>query len=97
MNKYKPEYLGKVVPNESAKITEFVMDKFDSFSKIYDACKDQSESISDIKAVDVGSTDPSSLSVKLSTGSDTLSKITESIKNDTTITMSGDVITAKNN
>lgn len=98
MNKYKPEYLGKVIPaDDPSKLTDFVTKQYDSFSKIYDTVKDHSESISDVKAVDVGSSDPSSLSVKVSTDSETMDKIRETSKGDSSITVSGDVITAKDN
>lgn len=96
MNKYKPEYLGKVIPaDDPSKLTDFVTKQYDSFSKIYDTVKDQSESISDVKAVDVGSSDPSSLSVKVSTDEETMEKIREAAKDDASVTVSGDVITAQ--
>lgn len=96
MEKYKPGYLGKVIPaDDPAKLTEFVTKKYDSFSSIYDACKDQSGSISDVKPVDTGSSDPSSLSVKVSTDKETMDKIKEAAAGDDSVTVSGDTITAK--
>ena len=56
MEKYKPEYLGKVIPVDNpSKMTNFVENQYDSFSKMYEVCKDQSSNISDIKPVDNGS------------------------------------------
>ena len=50
MEKYKPGYLGKVIPADNpSKLTDFVTNQYDAFSKIYDTCKNQSENISDIK------------------------------------------------
>ncbi len=96
MDKYKPGYLGKVIPADNpAKLTEFVTKKFDSFSAIYDACKDQSEKISDVKPVDTGSSDPSSLSVKVSADKETVEKIKEAAAGDESVTVQNDVITAK--
>lgn len=96
MDKYKPGYLGKVIPaDDPAKLTDFVTKKFDSFSKIYDACKDQSASIADVKPVETGSSDPSSLSVKVSAPKETVEKIKETAKSDDTVSVSGDVVTAK--
>ena len=64
MNKYKPEYLGKVIPAEDPlKMTDMLQNKFEQFSSIYDTCKDMSTNISDIKVVD---TSPDLLSVKIS-------------------------------
>jgi predicted nucleic acid-binding Zn-ribbon protein len=94
MNQYKPEYLGKVIPvDDQDQLTDFVQNRFDSFSKIYDSCKEQSSSISDISMVK--STEANDLSVKISTDDETIQKISEKIIDDDNIKINGDVITAK--
>lgn len=95
MDKYKPTYLGKVIPADNqAKMTEFVTNKYDAFTKVYDACKEQSENITDIKTVETSNEDPNSLSVKLSTDNETMEAIKENTKSDDTVTVNADVITA---
>ena len=92
MEKYKPEYLGKVIPaDDQSKLTDFVTNKYDAFSKIYDVCKDQSEHINDISAVDNNSTN--SLSVKVSTDSSVMDSIKESTKDDKSVIIDNNVIT----
>lgn len=94
MNKYKPEFMGKVMPaDDPSKLTDFVTNQFDSFSKIYDTCKESSEKITDIKAVDSDSSD--SLSVKVSADEECLKEIKEAAKDDVSVKVDGDVITAK--
>lgn len=95
MENYKPSYLGKVIPvNDTSKLTDFVTNKYDSFSKIYDACKSQSDNISDIKSM--ATTDGScALSVKITTGNDTLNAIKEAVKDDKNVTVDSNIITAK--
>lgn len=96
MDKYKPGYLGKVIPADNpSKLTDFVTNQYDSFSKVYDTCKDQSDKISDIKVVEKSSNDSSELSVKVSTDKDTMENIKEAAKGDESVTVEGDVITAK--
>jgi hypothetical protein len=85
--------LGKVIPaDDSEKLTDFVTNKYDAFTEIYDACKDQSEKITDVKTVE---SDEGSLSVKLSTDKGTLSSIKDSTVGNDSITINNDVITAK--
>ena len=96
MEKYKPEYLGKVIPaDDPSKLTNFVTNQYDAFSKIYDTCKDQSEHISDIKVVESGNADPKSLSVKVSADKEVVESIKEIVKDDESIVVNNDVITAK--
>lgn len=95
MNKYKPEYLGKVMPVDNpSKLTDFVQNKYDAFSKIYDTCKEQSEGISEISAVDNNSGGSDSLTVKVSASPDSMSKIIEAAANDESVKVNGDQITA---
>ena len=94
MKNYKPEYLGKVIPVDNpVKLTDFVTNKFDSFSKVYNACKNHSEKINDVKAVDVESDDKTSFSLKLSTDDDTMETIKKAIGDDNSMNVKGDVIT----
>jgi arginine/ornithine N-succinyltransferase beta subunit len=95
MEKYKPEYLGKVLPDETKAATTFLQDKYEAFNAVYDACKTESANIMDIKTVE--SSGDSSLSVKVSVSNDqALVNIGENISNmnDENIQISGDVVTA---
>jgi hypothetical protein len=81
MKKYKPEYLGKVIPVDNQdKLTDFVQNKYNSFSKIYDICKDHSENISDISTIDTGEIGSKELSINISTDEKTINSIKEEIK-----------------
>ena len=94
MNKYKPEYMGKVIPaDDPTKLTDFVTNKYESFSKAYDACKENSDKIKDVSPVDTksGTTD---FSMKISTDANTIKDIIDNKKDDS-VTVSGDVISAK--
>ena len=94
MNKYKPEYMGKVIPaDDPVKMTNFMSKQYDSFSQIYNVCKDESTNINDIKVVDTNSND--SFSVKISAAKETISNIIQQAANSPTLSVSGDVITAK--
>ena len=94
MNQYKPEYMGKVIPaDDPVKMTNFMSKQYDSFSKIYDVCKNESVNIDNIKVVDTNSND--SFSVKISAAKETISKIIQQAANSPTLSVSGDVITAK--
>lgn len=97
MEKYKPGYLGKVIPaDDPAKLTKFVTKKYESFSKIYDTCKDQSDKIGDIKVVESGEGDSEdTLKVKVSADKDVVEKIADTAKKDASVTVQDDVITAK--
>lgn len=94
MRTYKPEYLGKVIPaNDASKLTDFVTNRYDAFSKIYDTCKSSSEKIDDIKVVDTSNSE--SLSVKISTDSSTLDNISKEAKKNESVSVTGDVIMAR--
>jgi hypothetical protein len=98
MNNYKPEYLGKVIPVDNpGKLTDFVTNKYESFSKVYDACKNHSEKINDIKTVESEYNDESSLSIKVLTDLETVETIKKAIGEDSSINIKGDVITATSN
>lgn len=93
MKKYKPEYLGKVIPADNPnKLSKFLTKKYDSFSKIYDTVKSESENIKDIKAIDDES---DSLSVKLTCSKETASKIKDIANGADGVTVDNDVVTAK--
>jgi hypothetical protein len=95
MKRYKPEFMGKILePDNTTKMTDFVQNKYDSFSKIYESCRDQSEQINDIKNIDKDSSDKSELVVKISTDTETLEKISENIKDNEKIKLDNDIISA---
>lgn len=95
MEKYKPGYLGKVIPADNpSKLTDFVTNQYDAFSKIYDTCKNQSENISDIKVVETGNNDPGSLSIKVSADRKVVESIKEVAKDDISVNVNDFVITA---
>lgn len=53
MKKYKPSYLGKLMPVDNKdKMTDFIVNKYEAFNEIYDACKDSSEDISNMTIVE---------------------------------------------
>lgn len=94
MKQYKPEYLGKVIPaDDPSKLTKFVTKQYDSFSKMYDTCKDQSDKIKDIKVVESDNDPTDELKVKISGEKDVIEKIKE--KNKDGVIVEGDVITVK--
>lgn len=98
MKNYKPEYLGKVIPVDNpGKLTDFVTNKYESFSKVYDACKNHSEKINDIKTVESEYNDEYSLSIKVLTDLETVETIKKAIGEDSSINIKGDVITATSN
>jgi len=91
MNLYKPEYMGKVIPaDDPAKLTDFVTNKYDAFSKVYEACKEQSADIKDISMVETS--DTNSLSVNVQASEETMEKIKENSSEDVNVT--GNVVTA---
>lgn len=78
MEKFKPNYLGKTLPSENKdQMTKFFDKKYDSFNKIYDACKDSSSDISDIKNISDDNSDD--LLIKISASNETINKIKETI------------------
>lgn len=94
MDMYKPGYMGKVMPaDDPAKLTDFVTNKYESFSACYDAVKDKSDKINDIAPVSTPNGD-TSFSMKVSTDSTTASEIQKGLENNTSVTMNGDTITA---
>ena len=98
MDRYKPGYMGKIIPaDDPIKLTDFVENKYNAFSKFYDACKEVSDKISEIKMVDnpTSTSTSDTLSVKITTDTHTIASIQESCKADPTITVSDYVITAK--
>lgn len=96
MDKYKPGYLGRVLPaDDPSKLTDFVTNKYNAFSKVYDACKDQSENITDLKVVETDNVDTETLSVKISASEEAINTIKETTSSDESVTIENDVITAK--
>lgn len=96
MEKYKPGWMGKVMPVDNpSKLTDFVKNKYDAFSKVYDTCKDQSSKISDVKTVEQSGSDSDTLSVKITADKEVVEAVKDSAKNDPSVSVKGDVITAK--
>ncbi len=94
MERYKPGYMGKVIPaDDPAKLTDFVTNKYDAFSKVYDACKNSSDKIKDVTSVETAS-GSSEFCMKISTDSATIKSIIENKKDDC-VSVQGDVIMAK--
>ncbi len=94
MERYKPSYMGQVMPaDDPSKLTDFVANKYESFSKCYDAAKNESDKINGVAAGNspVGT---SEFSMKLATDSETMEKIKDGIT-DESVSVSGDMITAK--
>lgn len=94
MENYKPAYMGKVMPvNDTAKLTDFVVNKYEAFSKCYDSCKDQSANITDVKAVETEIGKPD-FGIKISADSKTLTQLNETANKLDSVSMNGDVIMA---
>lgn len=92
MEQYKPGYLGQALPvGNPNKMTDFVANKYDAFSKVYDACKSNSEKIKEISLVESNNSD--SLSIKVSTDQETMNTIKESNKDDSSLDIHENVIT----
>ena len=70
---------------------DFVKTKSDMFNDIYDACKNSSDKIDDISVV---KTNDNSLSVKVSTDSNTLDVIRGEASSNESLSMQDNVITA---
>lgn len=95
MDNRMPSYLGKVItPDNPSRLSKFAMNKYDSFSKIYHKCKDESDNISDIKYVD-DDDDTAQCSIRLCTSQETLDRIGQAIADDDNIYIDRDVIIAK--
>lgn len=94
MRRYKPEYLGRVItPDDSEKMTDFVQNKYDSFSKVYDTCKCDSERISDIQNIETPEKSKE-FSMRVVTDDETLKSITEKSREGVGISVNGNIITA---
>lgn len=94
MNKYKPEYLGKVLPEDKIEMSDFMQNKYDGFSKIYDVCKCESDKITDIKSIKTDSTNAKSYATKIVADADALKNICDNNK-DSSIKIVGDVISTE--
>jgi len=91
MNRYKPEFMGKVIPADNPnKLSEFCTTKYDAFTKIYDACKEKSEDIKDISVVETDQ--PDALAIKVAADSDVMDDIKESADN--SVSVIGNVVSA---
>jgi hypothetical protein len=94
MNKYKPEYLGKVLPDDKSEMTDFMHNKYEGFSKVFDVCKCESDKISDIKTVPSVCDNPNTYSAKITADDSAIKKICDANKS-TDVKINGDVITAE--
>ena len=95
MEKYKPAYMGKVMPaDDPVKLTDFVTNKYESFSACYDAVKEKSDKINDVSSVPTKDGDKS-FSMKVSTDSTTASEIQKGLSDNSSVSMNGDTLTAK--
>lgn len=84
--------MGKVIPaDDPVKLTEFVTNKYEAFSKVYETCKSQSENIKDISVVETS--ESNSLSVKVQADEEVMTKIKETANEGVNVT--GNVVTAK--
>jgi len=97
LDKYKPTYLGKVLPSDPPKTKDFLQNNYPQFSDTYDAVKDESEDIRDVS----GSFTSDSFSLKISANKSTLTNISNKIDTmisdeaDNELSIIGDIITAK--
>lgn len=92
MDKYKPTFMGQVLPVDNpSKLTDFVSNKYEAFSKCYDNVKSESEKIKEVSSVPT-SDGSSEFAMKVSTDSDTMSRIKE---NATDVSVDGTVVRAK--
>ena len=94
MNKYKPEYLGKVLPEDKIEISDFMQNKYDGFSKIYDVCKCESEKINDIKSIKPDSSNSKSYATKIVADASALKNICDNNK-DSSVKIDGDIISTE--
>ena len=92
MKKYKPEYLGKVLPKDQDKITDFMHNKFNGFSEVYNTCKDSSDKINDVKSVEKDTDNKETYAMKVSADDSVLKDIKEKNTNQS-IDITGDTIT----
>ena len=95
MEMYKPGFMGKVIPaDDPVKLTDFVTNKYDSFSNCYDAIKENSDKINSISSVPC-TENSSEFGMKINSDSDTISVIQDRVSNNPSISMIGDIITSK--
>lgn len=73
-------------------MTDFVQNKYESFSKIYETCKEKSDKISDIQCLN--SNKEKELSVRVITDDEVLEDIKKKTKEDSGVIVEGDIITA---
>lgn len=90
MDPYKPQYLGKIMPAETPKLKEFMVEQYDQFNTVYDICKASSDAIDDV--ANVGN-DGDDLTVKVMTDNGTMEKLGEAAANDDTVTVRDNLIT----
>lgn len=98
MEKYKPGYLGKVLPEKEPEMKTFIQDQYEQFSDAYDACKDSSENITDVQNVST-SADEFKMKISSKEKSKTMAEINEKAKSpkiiQSDVTVDSDIISAK--
>lgn len=75
-------------------MSDFMRNKYEGFSKIYDACKCESENISDIKSIKTDSSNAKSYATKIVADASTLKNICDNNK-DSSVKVDGDVISTE--
>lgn len=92
MDKYKPTYMGQVMPVDNpSKMTDFVSNKYESFSKCYDAVKSESEKINGVSPVQTNE-GTSEFSMKVNTDSATMENIAANAKD---VSVDGNTVNSK--
>ena len=95
MERYKPTYMGQVMPaDDPSKLTDFVANKYESFSKCYDAAKDESENIKSVSAVN-SSEGTSEFKMKVTVDEETMEKIKDKVNDDESVSVNNGIISAK--
>lgn len=89
-----PEYLGSIgIHSDASKTTRFMADKYDSFTKIYHLCKEESENINSVNSIETPNDRLSTLNVEVNASRNTLDAIMSKV-NDDKISITDNIITA---
>lgn len=92
MNPYKPQFFGSIAPfDDPVAMSDFLRNRFDAFSIIFDCIKEYAAKIESVTPVDTNSSSAASLSIAITTDGETLEKLKEKI---TSASIFGNVITA---
>lgn len=92
MKPYKPQWMGSIAPfDDPVAMNDFLKNKFDAFSLIFDSVKQYAESVESISQAGTSEPGGSSFSIAITTTGDTLEMIKNQITN---ATIFGNIITA---